>query len=149
DKLMLQSFSQSYSFNGNYIIEQLVDRFLSAKLAGRESESVESLKALSHTGRLSEENTGDRFTADLARYYQRARPDQLAMSKRARELMNEAYGFYRSRAENDRAVELYEQARQVFVRAGNVGEELFVQAWIGQCHHQRSDVERNLQVFTE
>src|SRR5262249_43843380 len=51
--------------------------------------------------------------------------------------------------ENDRAVELYEQARQLFARAGNVGEELFAQAWIGQCHHQRSDVERNLQTFAE
>jgi len=149
DKLMLQSFSQSYSFNGNYIIEQLVGRFLSAKLAGRDGESVESLKALSHIGRLAEENTGDRFTADLARYYQRAQPNQLVLSKRARELMNEAYGFYRSRAENDRAVELYEQARQLFARAGNIGEELFAQAWIGQCHHQRSDVERNLHVFAE
>src|SRR5262245_29563295 len=148
DKLMLQSFSQSYSFNGNYIIEKLIDQILSAKLAGRGSESAEGLKALSHIGNLAEENTEDRFTADLAHYYRGARPDQLALSKRARELMKEAYEFY-SKAENDRAVELYEQARQLFDRAGNVGEALFVQAFIGQCHHQRSDVERNLQIFSE
>jgi CHAT domain-containing protein/Flp pilus assembly protein TadD len=149
DKLMMQSFSQSYSFNGNYIIEKLVDRFLSARLSGRESESDESLKALSLIGKLAEDNTEDRFTADLAHYYREARPDQLAMSKRARELMNKAYGFYGGRAENDRAVELYEQARQLFARAGNAGEELFALAWIGQCHYQRSDVERNLRTFSD
>jgi CHAT domain-containing protein len=148
DDRMLQTFSQSYSFNGNYIIEKLVDRFLTAKSEGRESESVESLKAISQIGKLAEENTGDRFAADLAHYYQRARPDQLEMSKSARELMNKAYEFYR-KAENDSAVELYGQAMRLFERAGDVGEALFAQSWIGLCHHQRSDVEQNLQIFNE
>ncbi|MGE0126820.1 MAG: CHAT domain-containing protein [Blastocatellales bacterium] len=148
DKRALQALSLSYSFNGNYVVEQTIDRFLSAKLAGRESEAAEKLKAVSYAGKLAWENAGDRFIADLSRFYGAARLNQLTLSKRARELMAEANGFYR-KAENDCAVELYEQARQLFARAGNSGEALFAEAWIGHCHHQRSDTERNLQIFTK
>lgn len=146
DSRVLRGFSLSYSFDGNSIAEMLLDDLLTARSAGRREIVEEKLRALAYIGRLSEEKTGDRFTADLALFYRNARPEQLDLSARARKLMAEAKGFH-SKAENDRALELFEQAREMFARAGNTGEELFAQAWIGHCHHQRSDTARNLQVF--
>ena len=142
----LKAFSLGFSLNGNYIIGQLIDGFLAAQLAGRKNEAEENMRALSYIGKLAREKTGDRYTDDLAHYYQQARPDQLALSASARGLMAEANGFYR-KSENDRAIELYEKARQMFARAGNTGEEIFAEAWIGHCHHQRSDTEPNLRIF--
>lgn len=143
----VQLFNLSYSFNGNYIGEKVISGFLNARLGGRMPEAKEWLQRLTTLGVLVREETGDRFFADLARYYNELQPKQLALVVNARRLMGEANGFYQD-AKNDRAVALYEQARQAFEQAGDTGEALFATAWIGHCHHQRSDTEHNLEVFT-
>lgn len=148
DEGILRTFSLSYSFSGNEIVERLVDSFLAAKFGGQSNEAEDKLRVLLHLGSLSRRKTGDRFTEDLARYYQQAQPEQLNFTNRARDLMRRAYKFYRS-SENDCAIELYGHAKQLFMAAGNAGESLFATAWIGQCHHQRADTERNLPIFTE
>jgi len=142
----LEIFGLSYSYNGNHIIEKLVDGFLDAKLNGGPNEAKEKLRALSKIGRLSESGTGDKFTADLARYYQEASPKQLTLVKRAREIMSEANNLYGG-SKNDAAIEKYEQARKLFEEAGTTCEALFAEARIGMCHHQRSDTEQILRVF--
>jgi CHAT domain-containing protein/Flp pilus assembly protein TadD len=147
DEGALRSFSLSYSFNGNSIVEKLLGDLLAARSAGQREVVEERLRALSHIGRLVEDKTGDRFTAELASFYRKARPEQFDLSAQARGLMAEADRFYR-KSENDRAIERYEQAKEMFAQAGNTGEELFARAWIGHCHHQRSDTTRNLQVFS-
>jgi CHAT domain-containing protein/Flp pilus assembly protein TadD len=147
DDKAFESFSQSYSFNGNYIIEKLVDGFLDAKFSGRVNEAGEKLHALFRIASLSEEKTGDRFASDLARFYRQAGPSQLLLTRQARGVMAEANRFYQN-ARNDLAVEKYERARFLFDQAGNIAEALFADAWVGHCHHQRSDTEHNLQVFT-
>jgi CHAT domain-containing protein len=146
DSRVLRSFYLSYSLDGNSIVEKLLDDLLTARSAGRRESVEEQLWALAYVGQLSEEKTGDRFTADLAYFYRNARPEQLDLSARARKLMSDA-AVFNSKAENDCALELYEQAREMFAWAGNTGEELFAQARIGHCHHQRSDTTRNLQAF--
>lgn len=142
-----ESFVRSYSFNGNYIVEKLIDGFLEARSSSRVFEAEEKLRSLSRIGSLLEEKTGDRFVYDLARFYRQARPNQLLVSIRAREKMAEANRLYQ-KAKNDQAVEKYDQARIMFDQAGNAAEALFAEAWIGHCHHQRSDTERNLEIFT-
>lgn len=142
----LRAFSLSFSFNGNYIAEQLLNSFLAARLADRNDEAESYLRMLAYIGELAEEKTGDRFFAELAHYYRQARPDQFVLLAQARKLMTDANDFYH-KSQNDRAVEMYEEARQLFARAGNIGEKLFAAAWIGHCHHQRSDTEQNLRTF--
>ena len=146
DSRVLRSFYLSYSFYGNSIVNNLLDDLLTARSAGQREIVEEKLWTIAYIGQLSEEKTGDRFTADLARFYRNARPEQLDLSARARKLMAEADDFH-TKAENDRALELYEQAREMFARAGDTCEELLAQSLIGLCHHQRSDTTRNLQVF--
>lgn len=143
---VLQAFSLSYTFNGNYIAGRLIDSLLAAQQNARGEEAERWRQMLALTGKVVEEQTGDRFTADLADYYRRLLPAQTAMLIRARALMSEAYSFYQ-KSENDCAVSLYEQARQLFLHVGNVAEALFATAWIGQCHHQRGDTPRVLQYF--
>jgi CHAT domain-containing protein len=147
DERLLSAFNLSFSFNGNYIAEQLINDFLAARLAARAHDAEAALRALTYVGELAAQRQGERFFADLARYYRQLQPTQLPLLVAARKLMAEANAHYR-KSENDRAVEVYEEARQLFAQAGNTGEELFAVAWIGHCHHQRSDTERNLEVFT-
>jgi tetratricopeptide (TPR) repeat protein len=147
DEELLKVFSLSYSYNGNLIVDNLIDSYLTAKISGRSSEASEKLDLLAHIGKLSKRKTGDRFTTDLAAYYRRAKPKQLELAKFGREMMKEAYQLYQ-KSKNDQAVEKYERARQLFLEAGDGGEALFAEAWIGHCHHQRADVEKNLRVFT-
>src|SRR5262245_1723559 len=142
----LDIFGLSYSYDGNFIVEKLVDGFLNAKLNGRSNEAEQILYRLSQLGRLSESRTGDKFTADLTRYFQQAQPEQIAQVKQARELMSEANRLYK-KSKNDSAIEKYDQARNLFEKAGDIGESLFATAWIGLCHHQRSDTENNIRIF--
>ena len=147
DDKSLEIFGLTYSFNGNQIVEKLIDGYLEAKLSGRPAEASEKLGLLSHIARLSESKTGDRFAAELANYYRRANPKRLELSKAGRELMREAYQLYR-KAKNDPAIEKYERAREMFLAANDQGEAYFAEAWIGHCHHQRSDVANNLKIFS-
>lgn len=146
DEGALKAFSLSYSFNGNGIVEKLLDDFLAARLARQEAAAENNLQAISYIGQLVERKTADRFTADLARYYGQVRFEQIPWLARARRMMAEANAFYR-KSENDCAVDLYEQAKAMFVQVGDICEELAAQAWIGHCHHQRADTVRNLHSF--
>ncbi len=144
----LTAFGQSYSFNGNSIIKKLTGEFIEAKLNGKAKEAEERLQTLSRIGKLSEDETGDRYTADLSRYYRKARPEQLKMVKQAQEMMEAGYKLY-SGSKNDQAIEKFDQARRLFDQAGDLAESLFAEAWIGHCHHHRSDTERNLRIFSQ
>lgn len=140
-------FSLSYSYNGNYIIEKLIDGLLEARLNQLKKEDANIIHILSHLGRIVQERSGDRWVLDLARYYQQASLAQVRLAQQGRKLMVEAYHCYQQ-SRNDQAVEKYEEARQSFNQADDGIEALFAEAWIGQCHHQRSDIKKNLQVFS-
>lgn len=144
----LEAVSQSYTFDGNYIFEELLNIFLAAKQNGCENIANERFKTLAYIGDLVNSEKGDRYFSDLVHYYSHAKAEQIALSAQARQLMREANFFYR-KSQNDRAVELYQKAEELFLQADNEAEPLFAKSWIGQCHHQRSDTVQNLKAFNE
>ncbi|MGE0883230.1 MAG: CHAT domain-containing protein [Blastocatellales bacterium] len=143
---ILEAVSQSYTFNGNYIFEELLSAFLVARRSECKTTAAERLNALTHISDLIHSERGDRYFSDLVNYYKHANAEQIDLSDKARQLMREANYFY-SQSENDRAVMIYEKAEELFLQADNQAESLFARAWIGQCHHQRSDTVRNLEAF--
>jgi CHAT domain-containing protein len=143
----LHIFSQSYVFNGNDIVERLLDNYLNAKVQGREGEAKEQMRVLFYIGELNRAKTGDRFTSNLARFYSHASPSQLVRLIDARQLMKEGYHAH-LKSENDRAIEIYEQAKNLFTRAGNRGEVLMVDILVGRSQYQRGYIDKSLQIFT-
>lgn len=132
--------------DGNRIISSLLDQFLAARLAQPPNQAAAHLQTLWRLGNWLLAQTGDRFVLDVTQLYQRASPAQLRVLQRARELAREAFSYYRQ-SNNDQAVAHFEQARQLFAQTGDLGEALYAEAWIGHCHHQRSDTRQNLAYF--
>ncbi|MFN0112856.1 MAG: CHAT domain-containing protein [Blastocatellia bacterium] len=145
---VLETVSQSYTFNGNYIFEELLSAFLAARQGGCGNVATGRFKVLDDIGDLVNSEKGDRYFSDLVYYYSHAKVEQIDLSAQARQLMREANFFY-GKSQNDRAVELYQKAEALFIQAGNEAEPLFAKSWIGQCHHQRSDTIQNLKAFNE
>lgn len=145
---VLDVVSQSYTFNGNYIFEELLSAFLAARHAECGKAVKERLDSLAYIGDLVNSKKGDRYFSDLVHYYRQASAEQIDLSEKARQLMSRANFFY-GKSQNDQAVELYEKAEALFIQAGNETEPIFAKSWIGQCHHQRSATALNLKAFNE
>ncbi len=147
DVKALNAFNLSYSFNGNYIVGKLVDGYLEAKLSDQSNQAENCIRALTYIGELIEKKSGDRHTVEVAYLYRRSPPVGLLLLKQARNAMIEAYGLIKE-ARNDPAIEKYDRAKRLFEQAGDKAEALLAEAQIGFCHHQRSDTDHNLEIFT-
>lgn len=145
---ILDTVSQSYTFNGNYIFEELLSAFLVARRSECKTTATERLNALTYIGDLVNSEKEDRYFSDLVDYYKHANAEQIDLSEKARQLMREA-NYYYGQSQNDSAIQKYEQAEELFLQAGDEAESLFARAWIGQCHHQRSDTKNNLAAFNK
>ncbi|HKX28952.1 MAG TPA: CHAT domain-containing protein [Blastocatellia bacterium] len=143
----LEILGQSYTYNGNTIVENLIDAFLEAKQNGRSDEAREHLRLLVETGLLSERQTGDRYLAELADYYRQADPPRLARMRQARALIKEAYQLHQ-KAQIDQALKKYDQGRQLFEESGNQGEALMAEVFQGRGYYQQSNTRKILQIFT-
>lgn len=148
DQKVLNAYSSSFSFQGNRFVENLLEAFLAARSSGDETKAQEMLKDMAYLGGLAKLKYQDFFVAELADFYQRAGPEQFTKSVRAHKLMDTAYENYK-KAENDQALEKYQQAWSLFNEVGNQGEALFAKALIGHTHHQRSEAIQNLRSFTD
>lgn len=123
---------------GNSIVEKLVDDHLQSVSDPSGTDAKDSLKALSYAGDLEFETVGDRFTLDLARFYERAGPTQKPILKRARELaktgqLQIAQTDFRS------AFETYVLAKRAFDQAGNECESKSAEYWLAICYTEQID----------
>jgi tetratricopeptide (TPR) repeat protein len=132
---------------GNLIVERLLDARLGRGASGVVAEQGEALSMLAFAGRIEEQQTGDRFTADLARFYGAASPGQLKAAARGRELMGEAYESFYKRSDLDEALERYTNARREFEQAGDRCEALLAEQWEGICHLRIPDAAKGTETF--
>jgi CHAT domain-containing protein/tetratricopeptide (TPR) repeat protein len=142
-----QNFSRGHYRTGNFVTGRVVDDYLRLMEEGRGGEAQDLLRAMVFLGQLSERRAGDRFTSDLVRLHASLGRDGRGLVARARKLMADAYATY-NQSKNDRAVEMYAEARSLFRRAGDLPEAMFADYWIGHCHFQRADTKRGLSIFT-
>jgi tetratricopeptide (TPR) repeat protein len=138
--------SRSRSKTGNFIVERLLDEYLT--LAGRseQDDAAARLRMLQYAGRVEEQAVGDRFTADLANFYAHATEEQKALAARGRALARSAQEQY-NRGELERAASRYREAASLFGRASNEGEAMFAEGWAGYCYVRIPDTGRATQVF--
>lgn len=131
---------------GNFIVERLLDEYLTLAGRGERADSAGRLRMLQYAGRVEEQAVGDLFTADIADFYARATEEQRAFAERGRAQARSAQEHY-NRGELERAVSLYREAAALFVRAGNEGEAMFADGWAGYCFLRIPDTGRAGQVF--
>ncbi|HZG54423.1 MAG TPA: CHAT domain-containing protein, partial [Pyrinomonadaceae bacterium] len=140
------SLSQSRSRTGNSIVERLLDEHLDSVKRKQDGEAADKLRMLVFAAETEEQTVGDRFTSDLANFYRAATADQRATAVRARGLMRTAQERY-NQSELEAAASLYEEAGQMFDRAGNAGEALFAEGWAGYCYLRIPDSARSVRTF--
>lgn len=124
------ALKQSRSQTGNYIVEKLLDDYLSLNLAGKQKEAAEAGDALSFAAEIEKERVADRYTSDLVVFYRQTRRENYAELVRARQLMNTAREKY-DQSEFEPAIALLTEAQKLFAALGDDCEALFAENWIG------------------
>jgi CHAT domain-containing protein/Tfp pilus assembly protein PilF len=76
------------------------------------------LDALAYAGQIDIQRVGDRFTADLARYYLTTSPTNLEAAAEAESLVSRADEMY-AKAQLDGAIDLYTRAQRILAQIGD------------------------------
>ncbi|HVF22589.1 MAG TPA: CHAT domain-containing protein, partial [Pyrinomonadaceae bacterium] len=136
---MWRVFSNAHLRTGNAITNKLVDNYLGAVTASVPSQAAgEALDTLSELGKLSNDKTGDRFTADLAQVYRSATTSQRKSLLQARQDVAAGYDFC-NQSKHDLAISLFDRAKSLFTAEGDHPEALLVSFWLSHCHLPRGN----------
>jgi len=146
DETAWRAYSLSHFRDGNYITNRLIDEFVELSRKRSREEAANRISLLDYAGELSERRVGDRYTASLARLYKSAPPAKREALARARALMRDALGQF-DRTESDLAIKTFTQARAIFERAGDLGEALQADFWIGPCYDVQEDSRRSISIL--
>src|SRR5262249_80568 len=101
---------------------------------------------ISLVGKLEFENSGDRFTTDVASSYLSSTPARRKLLRQARAFLKsggEAYG----KTEYQKAAERYKQAGRVFGQMGDEWEAGIAQSWVGTCALRIPNIDQALAIF--
>ena len=85
------AYTRSRASTGSFVTERLIHNYQSLALSGKSTEAEEYLSALLFVGSVELQKVEDRFTYDLARFYQDAAPQQLRKVSAARGLVKTAH----------------------------------------------------------
>ena len=143
---MWQVFSNAHLRTGNAITNKLIDNYLGAVTSSAPSQiAAEPLDTLTELGKLSNDKTGDRFTADLAQVYRSATASQQKSLVQARKDIAAAYDLY-NQSKNKLAISFVDRARNVFTAMGNHPEALLASFWLGFCHIPQGNTQTSLSI---
>ena len=124
-----QSFILGSHQKGNLITELLLNQYLELFARGRHAEAQIKLGMIITAGRIEAHKSGDLYTRDLAAFYQTTNSDQASLLLSAHRIIEEA------REQNIKSkpeeLDLYQQAKQLLVRAGSSCEVALVDLMIG------------------
>jgi CHAT domain-containing protein/Flp pilus assembly protein TadD len=147
-ELAWQTFRNSRTVFGGFIISVVIDDYLSARLTGRTADAETALQILLFIGDIERDKTGDRYTYDMANFYRGAGPQQLQKAAEARVL-------FKSAAESigksllGEAVSKLRQAQAIFNQIGNTSEALLAQYLLGHCYRVQGSVKLSLDTLTQ
>lgn len=142
-----QVLRNSFFRDGSSVANRLIDGYLELSLNGKYAEATEKLQALSYAGSLMERKGDDPFISNLAVYYGAAINSSLPLLSQARNFAKEGYDLYQH-SKYDQAIAAYTKARLRFEQAGDSGEALFMQLWIGDLYRNILDVTTSRRAFT-
>lgn len=140
------ALSRSRTRFGNSIVEALLDDYLRLATDGQIAAAIEALQKISYAGKIEQNRIVDRYTSDLAQFYQRAGPDQRSKLLQARALMKEARKQY-EKGEFEPASLVYLQARDSFVAVGDECETLLADSLVGYCALRIPQAQKSIEIF--
>ena len=116
--------------NGTTIPLQLSRRYLLAKQSGADAEAAESIEALKYIGSFEQEQTGELFFLELAKFYAGLRTDKIERLLQAKDAF--AGGLRLSGSDPQRAISELESSRNLFARLGDECEAAIAETWAAQ-----------------
>jgi CHAT domain-containing protein/lipoprotein NlpI len=123
------------AITGRLVSSQLVAAYLDSASRNQTDEAREHLRALAHAGDLELKRTGDRYTSEVARVYERTAPNRLMSLGRAWESMRSGFDLC-LQSKFKEALEVFKQAKEGFAIAGDEPEGFFADYWLSYCLHQ-------------
>jgi CHAT domain-containing protein len=128
-----------------FIPQELAYSFLSASLSKNADEARKLSNALRYAGKLELERAGDPFVSEIAAFYSHT-------SVEKQKLLNEAQALLRSGYAQCQKVNYdyapFDEARKLFLRAGDVWEAKICDYWIAYCLSQNHDYPKSTKLLT-
>lgn len=146
DEAAWAALSRSRTRAGNTIVEALVDEYLRLAKSAQTLEAANALQKISYAGKVELDRIADRFTSDLARFYQRTTPDRRDRLVQTRELIRDARKLY-DKGEYESAGEVYLQARDSFVELRDECEALIADSFVGYCALRIPETQKSIETF--
>lgn len=128
------------------IWNQILDRYLNARMQGQADEANRQMQALTFAGDLDERKAGDRFVLDLARFYRSVSPSNLQSLAEARSSIKQGHDHYLADRRKD-AEESYTKAEKVFTSLSNRAEAKYVQHLIAFAKIERGEREKGIAIL--
>ena len=132
---------------GNTIVEALIDEYLQLATNGQSAAAAETLQKISYAGKVEQTKIADRYTSDLARFYQRVGTDKQSKLLEARALMKDARKLYEEKGEFEPASLVYLQARDAFVALNDECEALIADSLVGYCALRIPQTQKSIEIF--
>jgi CHAT domain-containing protein len=143
-----QSFRNSRTVFGSFVLNGVIDDYLSARLTGRTADADAALQTVLFIGDIERSRTEDRYTYDMALFYRGAEPQQLRKAAEARALFKSAGESYRKSLLGE-AVSKCRQAQAIFNQIGDTSEALLAQHLLGHCYARQGSAKLSLSALTD
>jgi CHAT domain-containing protein len=117
---------------GKLIPWQLSVAYLNHSLEGRTEEANEALRALSYAGDLEARRAGDPYFSQLSSLYASLPKTRWPALARAHRLLSDGYGLCQ-KAKFSEALELFAEARRLFVSGGDSYHAGLAEYWTAYC----------------
>lgn len=132
--------------NGKYISELLVDQYIDRSLKLEKDGAASSLEALDFLARLEVQRGDEHYAAKLAEFYKTQKQTDLALLKRARDLVKRGHDLYTLDKNNEAAI-AYTEAKKIFDKLNDRCESLSAEYTIAYCRSENLDTAASLPVF--
>jgi CHAT domain-containing protein/Tfp pilus assembly protein PilF len=132
-----QSFMRGSQQKGNLVTELLLNQYLELIAQGRRAEAQIKLAMIITAGRIEAHKGGDLYTRDLAAFYRTIDSERAILLLSAHRVIEEARE--QNKKSKPEALDLYQQARQMFVRAGSSCEVALVDSMIGTFYARSAE----------
>jgi CHAT domain-containing protein len=138
--------SQNYTSAGNEVTNQLLDSQLGLSPAESSIEHDVSRQALAYLAQLELGKTGNRYTSDLVKHYERATPEMRLRLRDARSHMKAGYALF-TKSMFAEAVGEYSKAKLDYERADDSAERVFAEYRLAHCYVFLPDLKKARAAF--
>lgn len=115
---------------GTTIPLQLSQTFLDAKQRGNAAQAKESIEALTYLGNLEQQQNGESFVLELAKFYAHVHTDKVERLLQAKNAF--ARGLQLFETDLKTAISEFESSRDLFTQLGDEGEAAIAETWAVQ-----------------